>query len=172
METYKPIAGWPRYEVSDLGNVRNVVRGNIRKPSIRPYGYRNVILTHADGRHGGFYVHRLVAQAFVPNPDNLPEVDHDDTNPANNAATNLKWCTHARNIALAIERNGGHWRTGKPNQSKWTAYVAKSETETLRFKSLRHACEHFGKKYSTFAPVINRAAKLGWSAYEYYWQKE
>ena len=171
METYKPIPDWPWYEVSDLGNIKSCWSSTLRKYSIHEHGYRSVRLSRAGGKPKNFYVHRLVAQAFVPNPDNLPEVDHDDTNPANNAATNLRWCTHKQNLAWAVERNGKHWRTGKQNQSIWTAYVAESETETLKFKSLRHGCEHFGKKYSTFAPVVNRAVKNGWSAYGYSWRK-
>lgn len=99
--------GW--YQVSNLGNVRSVDRFFVRDDG-KPYtlkgkllkqltvknGYKKVNLAYK-GFHKRYFVHRLVAEAFIPNPDNLPEINHKDENPSNNCADNLEWCTHKYN---------------------------------------------------------------------------
>lgn len=70
---------------------------------------------YVDGKQKQFYVHRLIAEAFLPNPDNLPEVNHIDGNPANNRVENLRWCTRAENAQHAF-RTGliNPYRNAKP----------------------------------------------------------
>lgn len=110
METWKDISGYEGiYEVSDLGRVRSLVQRNrwkpgILKPQKHRYGYLYVNLCK-DGKVKGMKVHRLVAQAFIPNPNNLPQVNHKDENPQNNAASNLEWCSARYNINYGT-RNG------------------------------------------------------------------
>jgi HNH endonuclease/NUMOD4 motif len=169
METCKLITDWPRYEVSNLGFIRNVLTGRIRKPSKRRHGYLNVMLTREDGARYSAYVHRLVAKEFIPNPLCLDEVNHLDGNPGNNAASNLEWTTHRDNIRHAIKRRGGMWKTGGGRSC--IPYIAKSENKTLGFKSLAQASNHFNKKYSTFAPMVNRAVKHGWLCLGYHWSR-
>lgn len=52
-----------------------------------------------NGKNFNLYIHRIVATCFIPNPDNLPEVNHIDNDPTNNAVSNLEWCTHEYNVA-------------------------------------------------------------------------
>lgn len=112
-ETWKPIAGFEgRYEVSDLGRVRSLDRigerkgaparfkGKVLKPGTDGGGYLHVYLGAGNIRK----VHRLVAQAFKPNPENLPEVDHEDTIKANCAANNLRWVTTQQNAKYRHEK--------------------------------------------------------------------
>ena len=99
------------YEVSNLGNVRSLDRyvnhwqgGKcLKRGKLLAFGHNkggyNLVKLCDNGREQTHKVHRLVAQAFIPNPDNLPWVNHKDENPANNAADNLEWCT-ARYNAL------------------------------------------------------------------------
>jgi hypothetical protein len=97
------------YEVSDMGNVRSLSRktlgrwgsmkttpGRLLNPGKHPTGYIRVALSK-QGKSQNKSVHRLVAEAFIPNPDNKPCVNHKDSNRANNKAENLEWCTHFEN---------------------------------------------------------------------------
>lgn len=114
MALWKDIAGYEGlYQVSDEGEVRVLKRtvsskdGKTysRKPKMmkshlrgqRRLKYEAVVLAK-DGQSKSYSVHRLVACAFIPNPDNLPEVNHKDENTLNNRVDNLEWCTHQYNI--------------------------------------------------------------------------
>lgn len=97
MEEWKNVIGYEGlYEVSSIGNVRNVRRNTLLKLS-KNQGYIQVHL-YKNGIRKGFKVHRLVAEAFLSNPDNLPEVNHKDGNPINNSVNNLEWCDHKYNV--------------------------------------------------------------------------
>lgn len=95
-ETWIKVKGFELYSVSDQGNVRNDKTGRILKGGLDTYGYPQVILCKNGSRYGR-KVHRLVAEAFVPNPDNKPQVNHIDGNKQNNAASNLEFCTNQEN---------------------------------------------------------------------------
>lgn len=102
-EIWKPI-GYEGYEVSNLGRVKShkydKENGRIMKPYHDTKGYLQIDLP-LDGRKRQnrihLFVHRLVAQAFIPNPDNLPQVNHKDANKDNNCVDNLEWCTNEYN---------------------------------------------------------------------------
>ena len=82
------------YWISDLGNVKNR-HGRILKPEIRS-GYYSVDLCK-NGIRKKYRIHRLVAEAFIENPDNLPIINHKDENRLNNKANNLEWCDNIYN---------------------------------------------------------------------------
>lgn len=96
------------YQVSNTGKIKSLYRdtGKILTGEIiqKGKGYLRVELTQ-NKKVKRFLVHRLVAQAFIPNPENKPEVNHIDGNTLNNNASNLEWCTHRENINHA-------WETG------------------------------------------------------------
>lgn len=103
------------YQVSDEGDVISldrvvhgyrgpyVRRGKKLSPGKRPGGYLMVCLCK-DGEERIYAVHRLVAEAFIDNPDDLPEVNHIDENPSNNHVENLEWCTRQYNIEYSKAR--------------------------------------------------------------------
>ena len=95
-EVWKDIEGYEGlYEVSNFGRIKSLRTGKIMKPSINR-GYLKCILQN-DGKYKMYYVHRLVIQTFIPNPDNLPEVNHKDEDKTNNKVDNLEWCDHKYN---------------------------------------------------------------------------
>ena len=96
-EIWKPVKDYEGiYEVSSLGRVRKVVNEMILHQSDCG-GYRTVGL-RKDGKWHSKRVHQLVAKAFLPNPDMLPEINHRDENKANNCVENLEWCDHSYNM--------------------------------------------------------------------------
>lgn len=88
MTEWKLIIEFPDYEVSTLGEVRNRTTMRVLR-QVKSGGYMQVII---EGKYRR-YVHRLVATAFIPNDDNLPQVNHKDENKTNNNVDNLEWCT-------------------------------------------------------------------------------
>ena len=93
METWKAIAEYEGlYEVSDMGRVKSLKFGNERilKPRKDAWGYLQVGL-YKDGKSKNSKVHRLVAKAFIPNPQGLETVNHKDEDKTNNFASNLEW---------------------------------------------------------------------------------
>lgn len=102
MEEWKPIVDYPEYEVSSLGQVRR--DGKIRNPIINVYGYYYVNLSKNNQvKHKR--IHRLVAEAFIPNPESKPQVDHIDRCRTNNIVTNLRWVTGSENCLNTKSRN-------------------------------------------------------------------
>ena len=92
IEEWRPIEGSEGlYEVSSYGRVRSLRRNIILSPKKEPMGYLRCNL-YLNKNMKTFSIHRLVAQAFIPNPDNLPQVNHKDENKTNNSVENLEWC--------------------------------------------------------------------------------
>ena len=90
------VKDYPNYSINNLGDVFNNKNGRTLKQTVRN-GYCGVYLYNEDGRKF-FLVHRLVAETFIPNPNNFPEINHKDENPMNNRVDNLEWCTRVYNM--------------------------------------------------------------------------
>lgn len=85
------------YMVDARGNVFSLKRNRVMTPCKSNNGYLQVHLTK-DGKMKSFKIHRLVAMAFIPNPYNLPQVNHKDEDKCNNHVDNLEWCTQSYNL--------------------------------------------------------------------------
>ena len=152
-EIWKVIEGTDgRYEVSNTGKVRSInynKSGKVQelRQKIDKDGYCIVTL-HIEGKQKYPSVHRLVAIAFIPNPDNLPQVNHKDTNKKNNHISNLEWCTCSENIKHAFdsglkEKSIIHARNNilKYNESCKKAITAVNifNGEVIHFNSIKEA---------------------------------
>ena len=159
-EVWKDIEGYEGlYQVSNTGQVKSLNykgRGVVKllKQAINHNGYNYVIL-YKNGKTKHYSVHRLVALAFIPNPDNLPIVNHKDENPSNNNVNNLEWCTIAynNNYGTRNERAGKKIRElmigkkGKDaNGSKPILMYDKEGNFIRKFDCINDTNEYFGKK--------------------------
>ncbi len=108
MENWKDIDECPTYEVSDRGNVRFKRTGKILKPDWTNKGYAKVALWNGE-KYLKRYIHRLMAIAFIPNPDGLAQVNHKNEDKSCNELWNLEWCSQEYNIKYSnpvIPREG------------------------------------------------------------------
>jgi hypothetical protein len=94
-ETWKNITDYPNYNISNYGNVKNIITNKLLKSS-EMGGYKSISLTQ-NGKRNSFKIHRLVAMAFIDNPDNKSDVNHKDKNKGNNTVSNLEWMTRKEN---------------------------------------------------------------------------
>lgn len=114
------------YQISNLGRVKSIdrmityrtgikrfTRGKILTVSKNKLGYPQITLSKNDKEHSR-RIHRLVAQAFLPNPNNYKEVNHIDGNKSNNVVTNLEWCDRSHNMRHAIKMGLKKSRKGIP----------------------------------------------------------
>ena len=174
MEVYRDIEGYEGlYQVSNLGNVKSLKRlikkGRkcstiIEKPDLimklknHRSGYLCITLCK-DGKRKMYQIHRLVALAFIPNPDKLPCINHKDENKTNNCVDNLEWCdrkynnTYGNRIKKAIEtykinnQNGEYIFKGlltkkikgSSNAEKPVIQLSKDGIEIEKYKSLSEA---------------------------------
>ena len=103
MERFIKIEGHSNYEVSNKGNVRNVKTERVLVPCYTKMGYQQVNLVSDNGIIKKFYIHRLVAEGFIPNPHNYTIINHINAVKDNNEDINLEWCTQAHNVRQAWE---------------------------------------------------------------------
>ena len=141
------------YEITKEGIIINKISNHIIKPQKNSKGYLRVILGKKK-----YFIHRLVAGKYIPNPNNFPQVNHIDGNKLNNNVNNLEWCTNYQNRQHAL-KNGLHL---KGEQCSWAKLKRKDvdyikENKNLGCKLLG---EMFNVKSSTISSVIhNRSWK-------------
>lgn len=110
-EIWQDIRGYEgRYQVSSLGNVKSLnyrgIKGYERQLTQKKNNDgRMWVALYRNGTVKPMLVHRLVAMAFIPNPENLPQINHKDEKPANNCVENLEWCTGKYNIQYSMNRH-------------------------------------------------------------------
>lgn len=145
-EIWKPIKGFEGlYEISNYGNVKylpkqsNGFKEGLLKPfvpKVLSINYQRVHLSK-DGKYTQMFVHRLVAEHFVTNPENKPYVNHIDNNPLNNHYTNLEWCTQKENIQHSLRQNRRPQNTAKSMQI--IAETSRKNTEKFFKNVLQNA---------------------------------
>lgn len=141
MEVWKDIKGFNNYQVSNLGNVRSKnwgKRGICRNlvPKKHNRGYLFVELVSDKGEKKAFLIHRLVAEAFIGNPNNLPQINHIDENKLNNKAENLEWCTAKQNTTAYFNNHIGKCKRPARNEA-----INQLSLEGAFLKQWGNACE-------------------------------
>lgn len=138
-EVWKTIPEFENYMVSTLGRVKNANTGVILKQCDNGRGYKHVGLYNDTVKGKSIMVHRLVANAFIPNPDNLPQINHIDENKENNSAENLEWTTSFDNI-----NHGTHnERVGINNPNRRPIYSVDARGNVLYYESARDAVRYY-----------------------------
>lgn len=163
-EEWKKVEGFPRYSVSSLGRVRNDDDGLVLKP-FRIGSKNNQYYAVDFYPHKNIRVHRVVACAFIPNPENKPQVNHIDGNHFNNEVKNLEWVTGGENCAHAYrELNKVKLTGGKnPNAKK----IVRLEDGKL-YDSLTEAAADNGlKKHSSISVALRNERR---TAGGYHWK--
>jgi hypothetical protein len=155
------------YEVSDTGLVKalekRVERGkcnrtwkeHIKKYGVDSKGYLRVTLSK-DGTNKTYKVHRLVATAFTPNPDNLPQVNHIDGNKSNNCVSNLEWCTQSENMRHAFNTGLNHNNGEFNSQSKLTQEDVELIRTVYKPRDKEFSTVALAKKYGVHRKTITR----------------
>lgn len=138
------------YNVSNTGKVYSVRRHIILKQVFNEFGYLVVGINHNLKK-----VSRLVAEAFIPNPQNLPQVNHIDGNKSNNNVSNLEWCTAKENTNHAIE-TGLRDTAGKNNANVKLTEVEVREIRTLKdTHTLKEIAEKYNVQFCTIWKIIH-----------------
>lgn len=162
-EEWRDVVGYEGlYQVSNLGSVKALPRqrknglfykGHIMKDYRAKGGYRRIMLCDDHMNKRRYMVHRLVAEAFIDNPLNLPQVNHKDENTANNNANNLEWCTREYNVNYGgrISRISGE----NNSQHKLTWQQVKEIRETYVPRSKDFNQESLAKKFGVTRRVIH-----------------
>ena len=161
-EIWKDIEGYEGlYQVSELGRVRSLdredaqgrpIKGTVLADSSSVRGYRRVSLWR-DGDVKNKLIHRLVATAFLDNPDNFPQVNHKDENKANNAVSNLGWWSALYNNMYGTRNK----RVAKANEHP--IYVVTNSGHHYFFGSVKKASELLGLNHSRVSKCLRGKAK-------------
>ena len=167
-EIWKCIAGYENlYQVSNLGNVKSLVRKHSVKEKflkILTKEYHTVSLS-VNNKNTTYRVHRLVAHAFLPNPENKPIVNHLDGNKHNNNVNNLEWCTHQENCIHAVKTGLVNYNDRKkPNNSKKIICV----DDNIIFNTIEDARKHAQLHRNTFDYRIKKGIKINNKTYKYH----
>jgi hypothetical protein len=163
MEHWKDIEGYEgRYQVSDLGRVKSLYKGKERVMSAGKHKMGYLLVTLFNGcKRKTYTIHRLVADAFIPNPNNLPQINHKDECKTNNAVSNLEWCDAKYNNNYGTHKERHTKALSKP------VYQYTMEGSLVRsYPSTREAERHTGYSNQLISSCCRGKYK---QAYGYIW---
>lgn len=153
MEIWKEVRDFEGiYEISSLGRVKILRNGNIKKNWVYKSGYAYIVLTKNKVQKT-FLVHRIVAKAFIPNPDKKEQVNHLNCNKSDNRVSNLEWCSRSENAFHAVKND--HWvkQNGSLNHC---AKLTETKVKKILIE-IKNGCtgRFLSKKYKVATSVIS-----------------
>ena len=146
------------YEISNLGKIRNIKSKRVLKLTKSHNGYLKTNLSKK-GKLKTVFIHRLVAEAFIPNPNNLPQVNHKDGNKENNNVFNLEFCTEKHNSLHAV-------RAGLIKVKKVVSYDI-IDKNTKNYESVKKAAEEINCNYKKIYNAIHNETILNNKKWSY-----
>lgn len=172
------------YQVSNCGRVLSLAKGDgngnkdrilKQAPNVCKHGTYYYVSPSKNGKARSQQVHRLVAQAFLPNPENKPHVNHIDNDPSNNHVDNLEWCTHSENMLHAHRQGRLDATIAKANKANTDNHQLRAEKRfsallgdkfistqmipnTKGKRSVTYNCKHCNTVYTTRhdSPILGR----------------
>lgn len=156
------------YQINNFGDIKSLYnyrgKGNVLKPRLKK-GYYQIGLRKNATRQW-YAIHRLVAETFIPNPKNLPQVNHKDENKLNNCVENLEWCTVAYNNCYGTRLE----KTSNTNKLKKEVTQYDLDGNKLNtFKSIKSASKETKTDFSSISKCINNKRR---TANGYIWTCE
>lgn len=153
---FVPIKDYPNYSINEKGEVKSIYVSKILKPRTAGRGYYCYQLRNENGVKNE-YIHRLVAKTFIPNPHNLPQVDHIDGNKSNNNVSNLRWVSNYENIhSFGFDKHDE-----RSIESTGIKVVAVKGDTRLEFRTKSSLLRHFGYKSVRTRLKMNKEYKYG-----------
>lgn len=152
------------YQVSNLGRIKSLerktnyiykkggqhlIKEKIIKQFQNKYGYLKCFL-YKNGTRKTFNVHRLVAQAFIPNPNNLPQVNHKDENKKNNNIVNLEWCSNQYNAKYSKNKAVIQYDTNGKYINEYSSIIDASNITNTCYSKIGSVCQGKRKKAGGF----------------------
>lgn len=166
-EIWKPIYGYENYQVSNTGLVKNNSSWKVlNKNTIGKY--HGVTLCKSSQHRKMQLIHRLVAKAFIPNPDNKPQINHIDGNKLNNHVSNLEWCTasensiHSYKLGLSTPSKNNLGNFGAKAHRRRAVIAYKKNGEFVgNYPTIRQAAKVFNISEGSIWNCINGRSKSG-----------
>ena len=163
VETFVEIEGFENYEVSNLGKVRNIKSGRILKPQLTKNGYLKHFL-YKNNKQKHLLLHRIIAIAFIDNPEAKPQVNHIDENKLNNDLSNLEWCTIRENAV-----HGTRTKRIAEKRSKKVVQLDLNDNVLNEFESMVQAEQETGVSRRSIGRCCNGKLK---SSRGFKWRKK